>query len=160
MSSSSREIGARNELLLSIFTEVFKQLFELFLSDGRGNVLHKEVRIESLSQVLLNRSRLFAVLRQLVVTLGDVLTHKEERAISESFLVHSDKSISSRSRFFKANEATVLLGLNMSRLDFSVFSKHCGQFNVISTGREALHEKVSELSIGCATFTSLVFGLM
>ena len=158
--SGSREVGARDELLLGIFTEVFKQFFELFLSDGRGNVLDEEVRIESLGQVLLNRSRVLAVLGQLVVTLGDVLADKEEAAIGKSLLVHGNKGVSSRSRVFVADESTVLLGLNMGGLDLSVFGEHCGQFSVIGTGGEALHEKVGELSFDTATFTSLVFGLM
>jgi hypothetical protein len=108
----------------------------------------------------LNRSRVLAVLGQLVVTLGDVLTDKEERAIGKSLLVHGNKGVSSSSRFFKADESTVLFGLNMSGLDFAVFGKHCGQFSVIGTGREALHEKVGEFSFDTATFASLVFRLM
>lgn len=89
-----------------------------------------------------------------------MLTDKEERAISKSLLVHGSKCVSSSSRFFKADESTGLFGLNMNGLDFAVFGKHCGQFSVIGTGREALHEKVGELSFDTATFASLVFGLM
>lgn len=89
-----------------------------------------------------------------------MLTDKEERAIGKSLLVHGSKGGRSSSGFFKADESTILFGLNMSGLDFTVFGKHCGQFSVIGTGREALHEKVGELSFDTTTFASLVFGLM
>jgi hypothetical protein len=102
---------------------------------------------------------------ELVITLGDVLGDKEERAIGESLLVHGDKSISSGSRIFIADEPTVLsevsfIALNVSGLNFSVLGEHSGQFHIVGAGRETLHEKVGEFSVSSATFTSLILGLM
>lgn len=44
----TRNVRARDELTFSVFSKVFEQLFELFFSDMRRNVLNEEVRVESL----------------------------------------------------------------------------------------------------------------
>lgn len=44
----TRNVRARDELTFSVFSKVFEQLFELFFSNMRRNVLNEEVRVESL----------------------------------------------------------------------------------------------------------------
>lgn len=114
---------------------------------------------------MLDRSRVFAVLLELVITLGDVLGDKEERTVGESLLVHGDKGVSGSGRVFKADETTVFgkvsfIALDVSGLDFSMLGKHCGQFDIVGAGGETLDEKVGEFSVSSASFTSLILGLM
>lgn len=76
----------------------------------------------------MNRGRLFAVLGELVISLGDVLGDKEERSIGKSLFVHGLESGSSSGGLFKADESRVLglVALDVSRLNFSVRSEHSG----------------------------------
>lgn len=109
---------------------------------------------------MLDGSRSFAVLLELVVSLGDVLAHKEEGTIGESLLVHGHKGSGGSTGFFEADESTVLLGLHMSGLNLSVLSEHGGQFLVVGASGETLHEKVGKFSFDATTLTSLVLGLV
>jgi len=80
-----------------------------------------------------------------------VLRNEQERTIRQSLFIHCVQCLLGVFGVFKADESAIsgfhgiFVELNLSRLDFSVFCKHCGKSFVVSANWEVLDKEVSEL---------------
>lgn len=131
-------------------------LDQLFLSDLGWDVLHEQIGLKGLSDCLLDG---VAIGSNLVVSLRNVLSHKEIGSIIELSLVLLVDGLTGRFGILEANETLVLelairvCFLNNGRGNLSILSENLTELCIIVGGWKSLNKNVQ-------TFLFSVFALI